>query len=224
MYTSSESIMNYFVLWVEFICGTFQINSFQLKHSLSDFCRVVSNVFFCWRAQNRAAVSIFVVWGGGKDKRKHFVVSHCCRFIVFCSYQTGNTVSNLIMILPPICGAVQTFRNGLERRYIFSFLGLAGQMDFLVLSFRLYQQEKDSTRWNSLSRSCGRRFLVLSHDAALWDAGSLHFELVDEFNCNIAARCVCRCFIVNCVFLTVFFQLLDELPMIYSTCIFVYCL
>lgn len=46
-----------------------------------------------------------------------------------CSYQTGNTVSNLIMILPPICGAIQTFRNGLERRYVCSFLGLAGGVD-----------------------------------------------------------------------------------------------
>uniref|UniRef100_A0A3Q2WHG8 Alkaline ceramidase n=1 Tax=Haplochromis burtoni TaxID=8153 RepID=A0A3Q2WHG8_HAPBU len=36
-----------------------------------------------------------------------------------------NTVSNLIMILPPIYGAIQTFRDGLESRYICSFLGLA---------------------------------------------------------------------------------------------------
>lgn len=31
------------------------------------------------------------------------------------------------MILPPICGAIQTFRDGLEFRYVCSFLGLAGQ-------------------------------------------------------------------------------------------------
>lgn len=30
------------------------------------------------------------------------------------------------MILPPICGAIQTFRDGLEFRYVCSFLGLAG--------------------------------------------------------------------------------------------------
>ncbi|KAM9846227.1 alkaline ceramidase 3 isoform 2-T2 [Aulostomus maculatus] len=36
-----------------------------------------------------------------------------------------NTVSNLIMIIPPICGAIQTFRAGLEFRHICSFLGLA---------------------------------------------------------------------------------------------------
>lgn len=42
------------------------------------------------------------------------------------SLLTGNTVSNLIMILPPIYGAIQTFRDGLESRYICSFLGLAG--------------------------------------------------------------------------------------------------
>lgn len=39
----------------------------------------------------------------------------------------GNTVSNLIMILPPIYGALQTLRNGLEVRYVCSFLGLAGE-------------------------------------------------------------------------------------------------
>nr|XP_055063869.1 alkaline ceramidase 3 isoform X2 [Misgurnus anguillicaudatus] len=37
----------------------------------------------------------------------------------------GNTVSNLIMIIPPIFGAIQTFRDGLETRYAWSFLGLA---------------------------------------------------------------------------------------------------
>uniref|UniRef100_A0A3B4VA47 Alkaline ceramidase n=1 Tax=Seriola dumerili TaxID=41447 RepID=A0A3B4VA47_SERDU len=68
-----------------------------------------------------------------------------------------NTVSNLIMILPPICGAIQTFRDGLEFRYVCSFLGLA------------------------VMYSC------VFH---------LYFHL----------------------------QLLDELPMIYSTCVFVYCL
>uniref|UniRef100_A0A6I8RPG0 Alkaline ceramidase n=1 Tax=Xenopus tropicalis TaxID=8364 RepID=A0A6I8RPG0_XENTR len=36
-----------------------------------------------------------------------------------------NTVSNLIMILPPIYGAIQTVRDGLETRYLVSFLGLA---------------------------------------------------------------------------------------------------
>lgn len=60
---------------------------------------------------------------------------HC----LVCSYQTGNTVSNLIMILPPICGAIQTFRNGLERRYVCSFLGLAGQVDFGLLEFSISQ-------------------------------------------------------------------------------------
>uniref|UniRef100_A0AAY4D5R5 Alkaline ceramidase n=1 Tax=Denticeps clupeoides TaxID=299321 RepID=A0AAY4D5R5_9TELE len=36
-----------------------------------------------------------------------------------------NTVSNLIMILPPIYGAIKTFKDGLETRYVFAFLGLA---------------------------------------------------------------------------------------------------
>lgn len=31
------------------------------------------------------------------------------------------------MILPPIYGALQTFKNGLEVRYVLSFLGMAGK-------------------------------------------------------------------------------------------------
>uniref|UniRef100_A0A3B3IPC8 Alkaline ceramidase n=1 Tax=Oryzias latipes TaxID=8090 RepID=A0A3B3IPC8_ORYLA len=72
-----------------------------------------------------------------------------------------NTVSNLIMILPPLFGALQTFRNGLEFRYICSFLGLAAV------------------------------------GVGSW---CFHMTLLYEM------------------------QLLDELPMIYSTCVFVYCL
>ncbi|XP_068457315.1 alkaline ceramidase 3 isoform X2 [Clinocottus analis] len=73
----------------------------------------------------------------------------------------GNTVSNLIMILPPIYGAVQTFRDGLEFRYVCSFLGLAAV------------------------------------GVGSW---CFHMTLLYQM------------------------QLLDELPMIYSTCVFVYCL
>lgn len=39
----------------------------------------------------------------------------------------GNTVSNLILILPPIYGAIQTLRDGLETRYVFAYVGLAGK-------------------------------------------------------------------------------------------------
>ncbi|KAM5185674.1 alkaline ceramidase 3 isoform X5 [Ictidomys tridecemlineatus] len=35
-----------------------------------------------------------------------------------------NTVSNLIMIIPPILGAIQSIRDGLEKRYIGSYLAL----------------------------------------------------------------------------------------------------
>ncbi|KAM6907249.1 alkaline ceramidase 3 [Xenentodon cancila] len=72
-----------------------------------------------------------------------------------------NTVSNLIMILPPIYGAFQTFQDGLEFRYICSFLGLAAV------------------------------------GVGSW---CFHMTLLYEM------------------------QLLDELPMIYGTCVFVYCL
>ncbi|KAG5285137.1 hypothetical protein AALO_G00034510 [Alosa alosa] len=72
-----------------------------------------------------------------------------------------NTVSNLIMILPPIYGALQTLRNGLEVRYVYSFLGLAAV-----------------------------------------GIGSWCFHMTLKYE----------------------MQLLDELPMIYSCCVFVYCI
>uniref|UniRef100_A0A3B5KJJ8 Alkaline ceramidase n=1 Tax=Takifugu rubripes TaxID=31033 RepID=A0A3B5KJJ8_TAKRU len=43
-----------------------------------------------------------------------------------------NTVSNLIMIFPPLCGALQTYRDGLEVRYICSFLGLTYKGSFCL--------------------------------------------------------------------------------------------
>ncbi|RXN13192.1 alkaline ceramidase 3-like protein [Labeo rohita] len=72
-----------------------------------------------------------------------------------------NTVSNLIMILPPIYGAIQTCKDGLEVRYVWSFLGLAAV-----------------------------------------GIGSWSFHMTLQYE----------------------MQLLDELPMIYSCCVFVYCL
>lgn len=45
-------------------------------------------------------------------------------FLCFCPI--GNTVSNLIMIIPPIFGAIQSVRDGLEKRYIASYLALTG--------------------------------------------------------------------------------------------------
>lgn len=46
--------------------------------------------------------------------------------IFLCSSSIGNTVSNLIMIIPPIFGAIQSVRDGLEKRYIASYLALTG--------------------------------------------------------------------------------------------------
>uniref|UniRef100_W5KG85 Alkaline ceramidase n=1 Tax=Astyanax mexicanus TaxID=7994 RepID=W5KG85_ASTMX len=70
-----------------------------------------------------------------------------------------NTVSNLIMIIPPILGALQTSKNGLEIRYVWAYLGLAVGV------------------------------------------GSWSFHMTLQYE----------------------MQLLDELPMIYSCCVFVYC-
>ncbi|KAL0994367.1 hypothetical protein UPYG_G00121220 [Umbra pygmaea] len=72
-----------------------------------------------------------------------------------------NTVSNLIMILPPIYAAIQTYKDGIEFRYIYSFLGLSAV-----------------------------------------GIGSWCFHMTLQYE----------------------MQLLDELPMIYGTCVFVYCL
>ncbi|KAF7663044.1 hypothetical protein LDENG_00219960 [Lucifuga dentata] len=81
--------------------------------------------------------------------------------ISFYIAEFWNTVSNLIMIIPPLCGAIHTLLRGLEFRYICSFLGLAAV------------------------------------GVGSW---CFHMTLLYEM------------------------QLLDELPMIYSTCVFVYCL
>lgn len=72
-----------------------------------------------------------------------------------------NTVSNLIMILPPIFGAMQSVRSGLEKRYTASYLALT-----------------------------------------VVGMGSWCFHMTLKYE----------------------MQLLDELPMIYSCCIFVYCM
>lgn len=72
-----------------------------------------------------------------------------------------NTVSNLIMILPPIYGAIQALKDGLEICYLLSFLGLAAV-----------------------------------------GIGSWCFHMTLQYE----------------------MQLLDELPMIYCCCVFVYCL
>ncbi|XP_063162026.1 alkaline ceramidase 3 isoform X2 [Candoia aspera] len=72
-----------------------------------------------------------------------------------------NTVSNLIFILPPIYGAIQSYKDGLEKRYIIAYL------------------------------------CVTAVGLGSW---CFHMTLKYEM------------------------QLLDELPMIYSCCVFVYCL
>lgn len=46
--------------------------------------------------------------------------------IFLCFSSIGNTVSNLIMIIPPIFGAIQGVRDGLEKRYIAAYLALTG--------------------------------------------------------------------------------------------------
>uniref|UniRef100_A0A9L0SS52 Alkaline ceramidase n=3 Tax=Equus TaxID=9789 RepID=A0A9L0SS52_HORSE len=78
-----------------------------------------------------------------------------------CQPPQGNTVSNLIMIIPPIFGAIQSVRDGLEKRYIASYLALT-----------------------------------------VVGMGSWCFHMTLKYE----------------------MQLLDELPMIYSCCIFVYCM
>jgi len=82
-----------------------------------------------------------------------------CTFVA--SLVSGNTVSNLIMIIPPIFGAIQSVRDGLEKRYIASYLALT-----------------------------------------VVGMGSWCFHMTLKYE----------------------MQLLDELPMIYSCCIFVYCM
>lgn len=55
---------------------------------------------------------------------KVLFINHLVFFFFFSSI--GNTVSNLIMIIPPVFGAIQSVRDGLEKRYIASYLALTG--------------------------------------------------------------------------------------------------
>ncbi|KAJ3589484.1 hypothetical protein NHX12_010329 [Muraenolepis orangiensis] len=63
-----------------------------------------------------------------------------------------NTVSNLIMILPPLYGALQTYRDGLEFRYTCSFLGLAavGVGSWCFHMTLLYEMQHLDTQSQSL--------------------------------------------------------------------------
>uniref|UniRef100_A0A671KU08 Alkaline ceramidase n=1 Tax=Sinocyclocheilus anshuiensis TaxID=1608454 RepID=A0A671KU08_9TELE len=60
-----------------------------------------------------------------------------------------NTVSNLIMILPPIYGAIQTCKDGLEVRYVWSFLGLAA-VGIGSWSFHMTLQYEMQVSWTFL--------------------------------------------------------------------------
>ena len=42
-------------------------------------------------------------------------------------HMTGNTVSNLAMIIPGLIGMWNCLQNGLEPRYMFCYTGLVGQ-------------------------------------------------------------------------------------------------
>lgn len=94
------------------------------------------------------------------------ILHRSCRPALICLlfFWTGNTVSNLIMILPPICGAIQTFRDGLEFRYICSFLGLAGlsveSTNYLAL-YRWQYLSKLSSCSSSCLSSCLHYLLVM---------------------------------------------------------------
>uniref|UniRef100_A0A669PY38 Alkaline ceramidase n=1 Tax=Phasianus colchicus TaxID=9054 RepID=A0A669PY38_PHACC len=88
-------------------------------------------------------------------------VSYPMLNLCFCFCPTGNTVSNLIFILPPIYGAIRTYKDGLEKRYLAAYLCLTAV-----------------------------------------GLGSWCFHMTLKYE----------------------MQLLDELPMIYSCCVFVYCL
>lgn len=53
--------------------------------------------------------------------------------VFLCFSLKGNTVSNLIMIIPPMFGAIQSVRDGLEKRYIASYLALTGKYNTIQM-------------------------------------------------------------------------------------------
>ncbi|RMC07514.1 hypothetical protein DUI87_16988 [Hirundo rustica rustica] len=97
-----------------------------------------------------------------------------------------NTVSNLIFILPPIYGAIQTYKDGLEKRYLAAYLCLTACISCMYL-----------------------KILPVCYYAD------------DSFDLFSAVGLGSWCFHMT---LKYEMQLLDELPMIYSCCVFVYCL
>ena len=42
-------------------------------------------------------------------------------------FNAGNTITNVSMIIPPLVGAVTSWRSGLERRYTASYILLTGE-------------------------------------------------------------------------------------------------
>ena len=42
-------------------------------------------------------------------------------------FNAGNTITNVSMIIPPLVGAVTSWRDGLERRYTASYILLTGE-------------------------------------------------------------------------------------------------
>ncbi len=78
-----------------------------------------------------------MVWGWGHFWVNYFLIFKFIKIDFLCFLlSTGNTVSNLIMILPPIYGAIQTYKDGLEVRYVWSFLGIAGNVSFMWFLFK----------------------------------------------------------------------------------------
>uniref|UniRef100_A0A8C5WPG3 Uncharacterized protein n=1 Tax=Laticauda laticaudata TaxID=8630 RepID=A0A8C5WPG3_LATLA len=60
-------------------------------------------------------------WEAVKSSEVFFAHALCFGFV-----SAGNTVSNLIFILPPIYGAIQSYKDGLEKRYIMAYLCVTG--------------------------------------------------------------------------------------------------
>ncbi|KAI1242112.1 hypothetical protein IHE44_0005629 [Lamprotornis superbus] len=167
-----------------------------------------------------------------------------------------NTVSNLIFILPPIYGAIQTYKDGLEKRYLAAYLcltavGLGSWCFHMTLKYEMQGHWKSCPvvlnlyLWHVVETVSFHR-AYHCHHARVFGAFLGMKKVVCKATSPFPPKLGCHLPILGGEPALNFYlfhiislicmasisnplshadaELLDELPMIYSCCVFVYCL